>query len=52
MQEIESKQIVRSCENCGNYACRNSLIAFWWDDCVDSNFERHWRPEQKPQKEE
>jgi hypothetical protein len=34
----------RSCENCGNTRCANSIVAFWWDECVASNFEKHWRP--------
>jgi hypothetical protein len=34
----------RSCENCGNVRCANSLLAFWWDECVESNFEKHWIP--------
>ena len=24
----------RSCENCGNAACANSIVAFYHDDCV------------------
>ena len=24
----------RSCENCGNLRCANSIIAFFWDECV------------------
>lgn len=34
----------RSCENCGNVKCLTSAVAFLWDMCVDSNFEKHWRP--------
>lgn len=34
----------RSCENCGNARCSNSLVAFWWDECVDSMFTQHWTP--------
>lgn len=34
----------RSCENCGNIRCRNSIIAFWWDECVESDFTKHWIP--------
>lgn len=34
----------RSCENCGNVRCSNSLVAFWWDECVESGFTKHWRP--------
>lgn len=34
----------RSCENCGNAACANSVIAIHWDECVESKFTKHWRP--------
>ena len=34
----------RSCENCGNAACTNSIVAFYYDDCVESHFSRHWKP--------
>ena len=34
----------RTCENCGNTRCANSIVAFYWDECVDSNFEKHWTP--------
>ena len=34
----------RSCENCGNLRCANSMVAFWWDECVKSDFEKHWTP--------
>lgn len=40
----------RSCENCGNIQCANSPIAYHWDECVDTNFTKHWIP--KPPKEE
>ena len=36
----------RCCENCGNTRCANSLVAYWWDECVDSNFEKHWLPKE------
>lgn len=39
----------RSCENCGNIQCANSPIAYHWDECVDTNFTKHWIP--KPPKE-
>ena len=29
-----SELIKRSCENCGNMRCANSIIAFWRDECV------------------
>lgn len=34
----------RSCENCGNVRCANSLIAVFWDECVKSGFTKHWMP--------
>ena len=34
----------RSCENCGNLRCANSLVAFWWDECVKTDFTQHWIP--------
>lgn len=37
----------RSCENCGNARCANSLVAFFWDECVQSKFQKHWRPKQE-----
>jgi len=37
-------ELTRSCENCGNLRCANSMVAFWWDECVKSNFEKHWMP--------
>lgn len=40
----ESEVERRSCENCGNTACANSLVAFFWDECVESKFTKHWRP--------
>lgn len=36
----------RSCENCGNLQCANSVVAYWWDECVESNFEKHWMPKE------
>ena len=38
-------ELKRSCENCGNLRCANSVVAYWWDECVDSNFEKHWMPQ-------
>jgi len=37
----------RCCENCGNLRCANSLVAFWWDECVDTDFEAHWMPKEE-----
>ncbi len=34
----------RSCENCGNAACANSLVAIHYDECVKSGFAEHWKP--------
>lgn len=37
----------RSCENCGNAHCANSIVAYWWDECVKSDFTKHWKPKQE-----
>ena len=42
----------RSCENCGNARCANSLVAFFWDECVESGFTKHWRPKPETDKKE
>lgn len=34
----------RSCENCGNASCAMSVVAFWYDDCIKSDYTRHWIP--------
>ena len=34
----------RCCENCGNLRCANSIVAYWWNECVDTDFEAHWIP--------
>ena len=34
----------RNCENCGNTACSGSVVAYNYDDCVESNYTRHWKP--------
>ena len=45
MNEIEKvTELKRCCENCGNLRCANSVVAFYWDECVKSNFEKHWMP--------
>ena len=41
----------RSCENCGNTRCANSIVAFWWDECVKSDFEKHWTPKKQKEKQ-
>ena len=40
------EQKKRGCENCGNDACARSMIAFNWDECVKSNFTKHWKPQE------
>jgi hypothetical protein len=37
---------LRCCENCGNKSCSESVVAFNWDECVESNFEKHWMPKE------
>ena len=39
-------ELTRSCENCGNTRCANSVVAYNWDECVDSNFTKHWMPKE------
>ena len=39
------EQEKRGCENCGNDACAQGMIAFNWDECVESNFTKHWKPQ-------
>ena len=36
----------RSCENCGNIACANSIIAIHYDECVKSGYSKHWKPKE------
>jgi hypothetical protein len=45
-------ELKRSCENCGNARCANSFVAYWWDECVKTNFESHWMPMPEPPREE
>ena len=40
----------RSCENCGNRICADSIVAIFWNDCVASGFTRHWMPYKEPEK--
>lgn len=35
----------RSCDNCGNHACRNNVVAIWYDECVRDGFTVHWSPQ-------
>ena len=37
----------RCCENCGNLRCANSMVAFWWDECVKTDFTQHWMPKRE-----
>ena len=41
-------ELKRCCENCGNIRCASSVVAYWWDECVESNFENHWMPLPEP----
>ena len=38
------REYPRCCENCGNSRCANNVVAIHWDECVDSGFQKHWRP--------
>ena len=40
-------ELTRSCENCGNTRCSNSFVAFWWDECLKTDFTQHWMPKEK-----
>ena len=42
---------VRCCENCGNWKCANSVVAYYWDECVDTNFEAHWMPKEEAERD-
>lgn len=46
-KKLEMREGERSCENCGNTRCANSVVAYHWDECVDSNFTKHWTPKPK-----
>lgn len=37
----------RSCENCGNSRCANNAVAFFYDECVESKYTKHWKPKQE-----
>ena len=45
----EMREGERSCENCGNTRCANSVVAYYWDECVKSDFEKHWIPREVQQ---
>ncbi len=34
----------KSCENCGNERCKNMIVAVLYDECVESNYEKYWKP--------
>ncbi len=40
------EQEKRGCENCGNIACANSIIAIHYDECVESGYSKHWKPKE------
>jgi len=44
-------ELKKCCENCGNIRCASSVVAYWWDECVESNFENHWMPLPEPPKD-
>ena len=41
---VEMREGERSCENCGDTRCANSADAYNWDECVSSDFTKHWTP--------
>lgn len=43
-KKLEMREGERSCENCGNMSCANSDYAYNWDECVSSDFTKHWTP--------
>lgn len=47
-----SEKEERCCENCGNEACANSVVAYLWDLCVESDFQKYWRPKKKEEETE
>ena len=38
-------------ENCGDTRCANSAVAYNWDECIDSNFTKHWMPKEEARHE-
>ena len=44
-------EIKRSCENCGNLICATSLVAIRYDECIRTDYQTHWRPKQKEEKQ-
>ena len=45
-KKVEMREGERSCENCGNTRCANSVVAYNWDECVSSDFTKHWTPKE------
>lgn len=39
-------EIKRSCENCGNQRCANSVVAYNYDECIRTDCQKHWKPKQ------
>ena len=48
-KKLEMREGERSCKNCGNTRC--AIVAYIWDECVDSNFTKHWVPKKEAQHE-
>ena len=46
-KKVEMPDGERGCENCGNTRCANSVVAYNWDECVRTNFEKHWKPKEE-----
>lgn len=34
----------KSCENCGNLKCQNMMVAVLYDSCLESGYEKFWKP--------
>lgn len=34
----------KNCENCGNTRCKNMIVAALYDECLESNYEKYWKP--------
>ena len=34
----------KSCENCGNSKCQNMMVAVLYDACLESEYEKFWKP--------
>lgn len=42
-RETKQESKDRSCENCGNIACSSSVVAVFYDECIKTNYQKHWR---------